>query len=261
MAEMLKPIRYIDYKIYNVTKIKGKYGFRLVLLLDDDSKRTIQHAGFKKKELAEKEKCKIIGMLENRTYIVYTNVTVKAYLEYWYEYEAPKRLKAYASFMSYRNAIFNHIIPRIGNLKLVNLTSGIIEKLYKDVKAYSVNVCEIVQVALKSSLADAKKNMFVATNEALNVKIPKDKEEIEKEVTTERTLNYHTLIIDERKTFTIEQVATIIKASKNTPIYLQVLFAALMGLRKSEINGIKYSDIDLINRKLYLKIQLRKKSK
>ena len=103
--------------------------------------------------------------------------------------------------------------------------------------------------------------MFVATNEALNVKIPKDKEEIEKEVTTERTLNYHTLIIDERKTFTIEQVATIIKASKNTPIYLQVLFAALMGLRKSEINGIKYSDIDLINRKLYLKIQLRKKSK
>ena len=29
-----------------------------------------------------------------------------------------------------------------------------------------------------------------------------------------------------------------------------------MGLRKSEINGIKYSDIDYINRKLFLNVQL-----
>ena len=29
-----------------------------------------------------------------------------------------------------------------------------------------------------------------------------------------------------------------------------------MGLRKQEINGIRYSDIDFINRKLYLKEQI-----
>lgn len=45
--------------------------------------------------------------------------------------------------------------------------------------------------------------------------------------------------------------------SKNTPIYLQTLFASLMGLRKSEINGIKYSDIDYVHRRLYLERQLR----
>lgn len=36
----------------------------------------------------------------------------------------------------------------------------------------------------------------------------------------------------------------MVEASKNTPIYLQVLFAVLMGLRKQEINGLKYEELD-----------------
>lgn len=257
MVKELKATRYIDYKVRNVTKIKNKYGFRVVLLLDDNTERVVQHSGFEKKQLAEKARCKIIGELENRTYVVYTSVTVKEYMEYWYEYKAPERLSSYNSFMSYKNGIFNHIIPKIGRLKLIQLTSGIIEKLYKDVKGYSSNVCSIVQTIMTSALADAKEDRFVPSNEALGVKIPKSDEEIEKESITERSNNYHTLVIDERKTFTIEQVVTIIKESKKTPIYLHVLFAALMGLRKSEINGIKYSDIDYVHRRLYLGRQLR----
>ncbi len=260
MAEKLKPIRYIDYKIYNVTKIKNKYGFRIVLTLDDNTERTVQHSGFDKKDIAEKERCKVIGKLENKTYVVYTNVNVKTYLEYWYEYDAPKRLNSYGSFMAYRNAIFNHIIPRIGKLKLLQLTPAIIEKLYKDVCEYSVNVCSLVQTVMSTSLQDAETNNFIPTNVAFGVKIPKDDKQIEKEVTTEKTDTYHTLVIDERKTFTIEQIVTIIKASKNTPIYLHALFASLMGLRKSEINGIKYTDIDFVHRKLYLERQLRQKT-
>ena len=114
---------------------------------------------------------------------------------------------------------------------------------------------------MSTSLQDAETNKFIPTNVALGVKIPKTDEEIEKEATTEKTDTYHTLLIDERKTFTIEQVVTIIKESINTPIYLHVLFATLMGLRKSEINGIKYSDIDFVHRKLYLERQLRQKTK
>ena len=62
--------------------------------------------------------------------------------------------------------------------------------------------------------------------------------------------------IDPNKTLSLEQTKTLINASKNTPIYLQILFALLMGLRKQEINGLKYSDIDYVNRKLYIQRQL-----
>ena len=50
----------------------------------------------------------------------------------------------------------------------------------------------------------------------------------------------------------------LIEAAKETPIYLQVMFVVLMGLRRSKIIGVKYSDIDYINRTLHVERQLGK---
>lgn len=43
------------------------------------------------------------------------------------------------------------------------------------------------------------------------------------------------------------------------PVYMQILFAVLMGLRRGEINGLKFSDVDYIHRKLMVQRQLGKK--
>ena len=50
----------------------------------------------------------------------------------------------------------------------------------------------------------------------------------------------------------------LLEASKDTPIHMQVLFNVLMGLRRQEINGVKYSDVDYINRTLTIERQLGK---
>lgn len=257
----LKTIKYIDYKVYNVTTIKNKYGFRVILILEDNSKRPVQHSGFIKKEDAEKEKYKVIAQLENGTYIVYTNVTVKEYMEYWYEFIIKERLKSVGSIETYKNSIFNHIIPNIGNLKLMDLKKGHIKKLYQQVYDYSPSVARILQTVINTALKDAVTKNFIPTNVATGIKLPsKDKKVKTKEEQKETFYNnYHTLVIDERKTYKTEEIVTLIKASKNTPIYLHILFATLMGMRKSEINGLKYSDIDYIHRKLYLQRQLGKK--
>lgn len=39
---------------------------------------------------------------------------------------------------------------------------------------------------------------------------------------------------------------------------MQILFAVLMGLRRSEINALKYSDVDYIHRTLRVERQLGK---
>lgn len=62
--------------------------------------------------------------------------------------------------------------------------------------------------------------------------------------------------IDVQKTRTMEQILVLMEKSKDTPIHMQVLFGVLMGLRRSEINGVKYSDIDYINRTLNVNRQL-----
>lgn len=121
---------------------------------------------------------------------------------------------------------------------------------------------------MNTALQDGVSDNFIPTNVAKGEKLPvdeeKEKEKIKRKKTEENTAddnysNYHTLVIDERKTYKIEEIAKLIKESKGTSIYLHILFASLMGLRKSEINGLKYSDIDYIHRKLLLDRQLGKK--
>jgi integrase len=58
----------------------------------------------------------------------------------------------------------------------------------------------------------------------------------------------------------MEQFLTLIEVSRETPIHMQVLFAVLLGVRRCDINGVKYSDIDYINRTLKVQRQLGKKS-
>ena len=42
--------QYIDYKVYGITEIKKKYGFRVVLTYPDGTKSIRQMSGFKKKK-------------------------------------------------------------------------------------------------------------------------------------------------------------------------------------------------------------------
>ena len=264
MASEIKPIVYIDYKVFNVMKIKNKLGFRVKLTLEDDTTKVVQHAGFDSKKEAEKERYKVIAGLENKTYVVYSDLTVQKYMEYWYETIMPTRLNSVESFNAYKNCIFNHINPRIGKLKLVNLKKGHIKKLYEDVYAYSKSVAKLSHTVLNAALNDAVSKNYISVNIAKGEKLPTENNKGKKAKTREEKQEefnnkFHTLVINEKKTYTVEQVALLIKESKNTPIYLHILFASLMGLRKSEINGIKYSDIDYINRKLYLNVQLGRK--
>ena len=67
---------------------------------------------------------------------------------------------------------------------------------------------------------------------------------------------YHTRTIKESNTLNLEQIVILINASRGTGIYMQVLFAVLMGLRRGEINGLKYGDIDFIRQKLHVSRQL-----
>ena len=60
----------------------------------------------------------------------------------------------------------------------------------------------------------------------------------------------------DKNVLNINQINILIKASKGSKVYMQILFATLMGLRRGEINGLKYSDVDFVNQKLKVQRQL-----
>ena len=114
MAFELNKKQYVDYTVYSVTNIKGKYGFRVKLIYDDGTSDIQQKSGYKTKKEAENDKKIITAQLYNKTYIVYPNVKVEDYLLYWLENVMRTREKfSYNSYMAYRNVIKNYIIPFI----------------------------------------------------------------------------------------------------------------------------------------------------
>ena len=112
--------------------------------------------------------------------------------------------------------------------------------MYKDRAAYSVNIVRQVKTIMNVSLNYAVGRKLIAVNPAKSVDLPK----------IVKPKAYHTKNIDTQKTLTLEQIQILLEASKETPIHMQVLFNVLMGLRRQEINGLKYSDVDYINRTL-----------
>ena len=239
--------QYVDFKVYSVTPINKKYGFRIKLIYDDDTYEIQQNAGYKTKKEAEKERTNIIGQLYNKTYIIYPNIKVKEYFEYWLEDVMAVRDKfSYNSYMSYRNVINNYIVPSFGGLKMATLNMSHIKKFYKEVATKSQSVTRIAKTVINTALEYAKQKGIISVNCAYNVDLPK---EINKKP-------YRIRNIDTSKTLTLQQAKILIDASKKTPIHLEVMFAMLMGMRISEINDLKYSNIDWINRKIYLKNQL-----
>lgn len=236
---------YKDYTVYSVLKLKDKYGFKVKLTFIDDEEEIRQIGGFKTKKEANLERDRVVAQLVNHTYVVYPKIKSDEYFEYWLEIVMKPDL-TYNSYMSYRNVINNYVIPYFKNYYINQINIGHIQKFYNEVANKYKSIARLSKAVLNAAFSYAKKNNLISVNPTLNVKLPKGIETTYKKVQ----------VIDIEKTFNIEQIKLIIEKSKQTPIYMHMLFALLMGLRKQEINGLKYSDIDYVNRKLYLERQL-----
>lgn len=249
MIKMINELKlnrvYVNYQVYSVVKLKDKYGFRIKFEFNDGSTEIRQTGGFLKKKDANVARDQAVSELMNHTYVLYPRVKFEDYMNYWL-YTEIKSSVTYNTYLSYRNVVENYAIPFFKYLNLTQINMGHIQKFYNQVAEKHKSVARLSKAVMNTSMEYAKERNLISVNPTLNVNLPKSIEEVP----------YRVLEIDVEKTLNIEQIKQLIEASKSTPIYLHILFALLMGLRKQEINGLKYSDIDYINRKLYLQRQL-----
>lgn len=239
---------YTKYILYSVIKLKNKYGFRIKLYFSDGTDDMVQIGGFDKKGQASKERDKVAEELRNHTFVIYKKIKFEKYIKYWF-YSVMKSKLKYNSYLSYRNIVENYAVPFFGNLYMTQINRGHIQKFYNQTSDKYKSIAKLAKTVMESAMQYAKIKHIIKEDPTININLPKTVEQGE----------YKTLIIKKEKILTLEQVKILIEASKSTPIYLQVLFAVLMGLRKQEINGLKYTDIDYVNRKLYLTRQLGRK--
>lgn len=241
--------RYVEWEVSNVMPIKEKFGYRVSLIYMDGSKRIQQKAGFATEKEASVARDKTIGELYAGTYVVYGNILVREFLDFWLEEDIKKRVGSYETYATFAGTIKRHIKPILGGKKIEEVNRGDIQKLYNLKAEYSIHVARQVKTVINLSMRYAVDKKIIPENPAAEVLLPK----------SAAKKKYHTRNIDTQKTLTMEQIQTLLEASKDTPIHMQVLLNVLMGLRRGEINGVKFSDVDYINRTLKVQRQLGKK--
>lgn len=245
----LKESEYRDYIIYSVTRLKKKYGFRVKLIYGDNNFEIQQFGGFKTKREANSYKNVITAQLYNRTFVIIRKVRVEDFFNYWLENVVKKNF-TYNTYYSYKLTVKNHIVPLIGNHFINSLNQSHIQKLYNSLYDKSPCIAKNGKSVMNSAFQFALDKQLISCNIVKNVNLPK------KSLYDYDKFDSKYIRINIEKTLNITQINTLINASKTTPIYLHILFAVLMGLRKSEINGLKFSDVDFVHRKLSVQRQL-----
>lgn len=163
------------------------------------------------------------------------------YLDRWFEVHKltlqPNTINGY-----YVN-IKNHIKPALGKTKLKDLSPAMLQRFYtmlmqkKKLKAKTVTyVHNVLKTALKYAVIDG----ILQENVCERVKVPKAP--IEEKFT-------HILL-------SREQMIQLSKAIEDSRYKVEITLAMQLGLRRGEVLGIKYSDVDFENHQLHIQRQV-----
>lgn len=245
----LKLKNYVDWRVSQVMPVRSGFGYRVFLKYPDGSEKPQQKSGFKTEKEANKAREKTIAELYNGTFVVYSKVNVADFMIFWLETDLKRRTSSHETYYNYCGVVKKHIIPILGKKKMTEVTRGDIQELFNTKADYSRSVAEQVKTIMNVSFRYAAIIKVISVSPVEGIKLPKAEKSHQKS-------GFRTRNIDTQKTLTMEQILVLLEKSKDTPIHMQVLFGVLMGLRRSEINGVKYSDIDYINRTLKVERQL-----
>ena len=237
---------YVDFRIGKVMKMRNRYGFRLLLIFPDGTQQRKQIGGYKKKSDAETRRNQIIAELYSGRYVLNETLTVGEYFDMWLNDVMKPKIKA-STYSTYYYNLKNHIIPKIGGITVSKLNIGHVVELYRVVSQHSLESAKLSRVIIRTALRYAEQNNYIACNPADGIRIPK---------TEHSNKGYRSVDIDSQNTLSIDQLKCLIEISIGTTMYLPILFAGLLGLRKSEILGLKYSDVDYLNRTIHIQRQL-----
>lgn len=230
----------VEWNVGEVKLRRGKFCFDIEIELYDSIVKQ-QKGGYVQKREAVKDREKIIGALYSNKYPVYANTKVRDFYEFWLE-DIKKATLSYNSYNSYRNSIKNYILPLYGDLAMGKLRKNHIKRIYKRAYSEYPSVAKIVKGVLTTSLKYAFRYGYMEEDYVTGLKW---RREIEEPVQRK-----------EKRALTINEIEQLVDMSKDTEIGLPIMFAVLMGMRRGEIVGLKYSDIDYETRTIHIQRQL-----
>ncbi len=202
------------------------------------------------KKDAQKELRDLLYSIDNGTFVQPTKMTVEQYLEQWLKMHKPNIEPTTHDW--YVMVCRKHIAPHLGQIQLQKLTPLAIQKFYAHKlvagrldgkgKALSPNTVRHIHSVLRKALNVAVKLQLIPRNPCDAVEPPK-------------------AVKKEASYWTPEEAAKFLKAIKGDRLYALFYTALATGLRRGELLGLQWKDIDFHNKSLTVRRVIVRRSK
>ncbi len=210
-------------------------------------RRQRSKGGFPTKAAAEDYLAQSIAEVVRGTLVMPANTTIGEYLQQWLEIQRTQLEPT--TWINYRRRIARYFQPRLGNIPLQALRVQHLNALYAELKErggakgqpLAVATVRRLHAVLHKALKDAARQDLVAYNVASKATLPK------------RDLHLDHGVEKRFRAWNAKELRTFLKLVEGHPLEAAFLLAANTGMRRGELLGLTWEDVDLEGRSFYVR--------
>ena len=212
----------------SITQRGDKYRVCFDYGIDREGRRVRKYRTFDTKRDATRAFNEHKVKMDKGTQIMPSEYTFAQWLDYWYKDIILPQIEETTAY-GYRGMIENYLKPQLGEIRLQKLTARDIQQYYTWLmgeKELSPNTVIKHHNLLTNTLNAAEQQEYITKNPMRAVSPPKKRQR-------------------EAKFYTPEQLGILLDKAVGTRLELPVFICTYLGLRRGELCGLRWSDVDL----------------